>query len=33
MLDGIEKKIKYSEMKDFLTKPKQKFNDPVVDPR
>ena len=33
IIEGLEKGIPKENLRDFLTKPKKRFNDPVVDPR
>ena len=33
IVDGLEKGIPLKDLKDFVTKPKKRFDDPVVDPR
>ena len=33
LVDALEKAIPEENLRDYLTKPKKKYNDPVVDPR
>jgi hypothetical protein len=33
VLEALEKGVPLENVKDFMTRPKKKFNDPVVDPR